>query len=202
MFTLFTGWDMAVCLHLMSNLRLLKNNKNGIFSTQFFIRKSLEVFLDHLRHSETKIKILKKMPNFCRTSSLTKKGNFILLDLSKSMIFHKNQITFMWFCDPRHFVLIKLISPCCINNALKIPTRWLPCKNESCRWKISLCTNFIPNGLKKSMVVFFLCPKQIFQNHNLNLQGYGWSLLESTDLKFHSGCKKIWNFWLPSVLGP
>ena len=124
---------MAVCLHLMSNLRLLKNNKNGIFSTQFFIRKSLEVFLDHLRPSETKIKILKKMPNFCRTSSLTKNRNFILLDLSKSMIFHKIQITFLWFYDPRHFVLIKLISPCCTDNALKIPTRLLPCKNESCR---------------------------------------------------------------------
>ena len=177
---------MAVCLHLMSNLRLLKNNKNGIFSTQFFIRKSLEVFLDHLRPSETKIKILKKMPNFCRTSSLTKNGNFILLDLSKSMIFHKIQITFLWFYDPRHFVLVKLISPCWTNNALKIPTRLLPCKNESCRWTISLCTNFIPIGLKKSTTVFFLCPKQIFQNLHLIFSTYYYSLIRYKGLKFHS----------------
>ena len=186
MFTLFTGWDTAVCLYFMSNLRLLKNGKNCIFSTQFFTRKSLEVFLGHLRPSETKIKILTKMPNFCRTSSLTKNGNFILLDLSKSMIFHKIQITFLWFYDPRHFVLIKLISPCWTNNALKIPTRLLPCKNETCRWTISLCTNFIPIGLKKSTTVFFLCPKQIFQNLHLIFSTYYYSLIRYKGLKFHS----------------
>ena len=135
---------------------------------------------------KTQNTILTKMPNFCRTSSLTKNGNFILLDLSKSMIFHKIQITFLWFYDPRHFVLIKLISPCWTNNALKIPTRLLPCKNESCRWTISLCTNFIPIGLKKSTTVFFLCPKQIFQNLHLIFSTYYYSLIRYKGLKFHS----------------
>ena len=64
---------------------------------------------------QTQNKILPKMPNFCRYSFLIKNWNIILLDLSKSMIFNKNQITLMRFCDPRYFVLIKLISPCCPN---------------------------------------------------------------------------------------
>ena len=65
---------------------------------------------------KTQNTILTKMPNFCRHNSLIKKGYFILLDLPKSMIFHKNRITFMRFCDPRYFVLIKLISPCYPNR--------------------------------------------------------------------------------------
>ena len=84
---------------------------------------------------KTQNTILTKMPNFCRHNSLIKKGHFILLDLPKSMIFHKNRITFMRFCDPRYFVLIKLISPCYPNRLIKtsiygiaVPFRSLPPK--------------------------------------------------------------------------
>ena len=130
------------------------------------------------------------MPDFCRHGSLIKKGYFILLDLSKSMIFHKNQITFMRFCDPRYFVLIKLISPCCHQKKSKIPNSALPSIFDRCRRKNSHKWNFIPNGFKNGDSLFEFYSNENFQNHHLNLQGYGWSFHESTDLKFHSGNKK------------
>ena len=130
------------------------------------------------------------MPDFCRHGSLIKKGYFILLDLSKSMIFHKNQITFMRFCDPRYFVLIKLISPCCHQKKSKIPYSVLPSIFDCCRRKNSLKRNFIPKGFKNWVVLFEFYSIQNFQNHHLNLQCYGWPFHKSTDLKFHSGNKK------------
>ena len=144
---------------------------------------------------KTQNKNLQKMPNFCRTGSLSKKGVFILLKGSNWMIFPKIRPR-LWNLAIRETLLYKTWFQSAVQTAEdKNFKNFLPSLFDSCRRKNSLQRNFSPNGVKNGDVLFEIYQNPDFRHHHLNVHAFDMSVHRSNDLIFHPGVTKNIKFF-------
>ena len=161
---------------------MVKKGQKDIFSSQFFTRKSLEVFLDHLR---LKTKICKKCPIFVERVPYQKMGFLYFWKCQTEWFSPKlNHVSEIWwfekllFNKPDFTRLSKLVKKI-------VNKKCLPPSFDCCRQKNSLQRNFSPNGVQNGDVLFEIYQNPDFRHHHLNVHAYDVSIHRPNDLIFH-----------------